>query len=191
MPEYRRAFQPGGAFFLTLITNFRRPFLTEPRARRLLRLAIAKTRTERPFELLAVVLLPDHLHWIMALPADDGDFSTRMRLFKARFTHWFLEAGAGESGRSLSRRCRRERGVWHRRFWEHTVRDEADFERICQYIHYNPVKHGYAACPHAWRYSSFQRFVSERRYDSGWQCACRGQRPEPLSLKDIERLAGE
>ena len=191
MPAYRRAFRPGGTFFLTYVSNFRRPFLTTPLARRLLRAAIVKTQAERPFEVEAVVLLPDHIHWVITLPEGDADFSTRMRVFKGRFTHWYLEAGASDTGRSRSRIRKRERTVWHRRFWEHTIRSRNEFERICNYIHYNPVKHGLVSCPHAWPYSSFEQSVRQKRYDRGWQCVCDGRSPPRIDVDDIGPLAGE
>ena len=191
MPEYRRAIVDGGTFFLTVATNFRRPLLASEVARSLLRDALRATQDERPFTIDAIVLLPDHWHCIWTLPARDTDFSTRMRLVKGRFTRAFLAAGGAEAGRSASRRRKGERSVWQRRFWEHTVRDDAAFERICDYIHYNPVKHGHMACPHAWAQSSFHRFVHERRYDASWQCVCDGRTPALLHLNDIAQVAGE
>lgn len=191
MPEYRRAIVDGGTFFLTVVTNFRRPLLTTDTARRLLRQAITATQRDHPFTLDAVVVLPDHWHCIWMLPPGDRDFSTRMRLVKGRFTRAFLAGGGTESGRSRSRRRQGERSVWQRRFWEHTVRDERAFERICDYIHYNPVKHGHAACPHAWAYSSFHRFVREGCYDAAWQCACDGRKAFVPWLDGVDKIAGE
>jgi len=191
MPEYRRAFVDAGSFFLTVVTNFRRPLLATESARSTLKNALRATQAERPFSIDAIVVLPDHWHTIWTLPPGDTDFSTRMRLVKARFTRAFLGAGGSEAGRSRSRQAQGERSVWQRRFWEHTVRDERAFEGICDYIHYNPVKHGYATCPHAWPYSSFRRFVVDRRYDASWQCSCEGRTPRKLQLQSVDGIAGE
>ncbi len=191
MPEYRRAFCPGGTFFLTVVTNFRRPILTTELSRKLLRAAIQATRSDRPFTVNATVLLPDHWHMVWTLPKGDADFSTRARLVKSRFTHEFLRCGGTNAGLSESRRRKGEQSVWQRRFWEHTVRDERDFERICDYIHYNPVRHGLVSCPHAWPYSTFARFVRNDFYERTWQCGCRGGAACPLKLDDIAEVAGE
>jgi putative transposase len=191
MPEYRRAILEGGTFFLTVVTDLRRPLLATDNARRLLRAALEATQRGRPFTIDAIVVLPDHFHCIWTLPPGDHDFSTRMRLVKGRFTHAFLAAGGRETLSSPSRPRREERSVWQRRFWEHTLRNDAEFQRLCNYIHYNPVKHGHASCPHAWPYSSFQRFVAEERYEASWQCICEGHRPRKLKLEGAERLAGE
>ena len=191
MPEYRRAFQPGGTFFFTLVTNFRRKILTTLLARVALREALDRVRIRRPFEIEAIVLLPDHLHCIWTLPENDADFSTRWRLIKTRFTRLFLQRRGSESGRSESRRRHGEQGVWQRRYWEHTVRDEREYERLCDYIHYNPVKHGYVACPHAWAYSSFQRFVDAHRYNADWLCLCGRASVELPDFATVEEVTGE
>ena len=191
MPEYRRAFQPGGTFFFTVVTNFRRRILTIPLARIALHQAFDRVRTRHPFEIEAIVLLPDHLHCIWTLPEDEADFSTRWRLIKTRFTSSFLQAGGRESGRSQSRRRHGERGVWQRRYWEHTVRDENEYEQLCDYIHYNPVKHGYVACPHEWAYSSFQRFVAERRYEANWLCVCGRASVKLPDFAAVQEVVGE
>jgi putative transposase len=73
---------------------------------------------------------------------------------------------------SPSRRRHRESDVWQRRFWEHWVRDEDDFQNHLHYVHYNPVKHGLCACPHAWPASSFHRWVARKAYEPDWCCSC-------------------
>lgn len=77
---------------------------------------------------------------------------------------------------SVSRQKKHERPVWQRRFWEHTVRNEDELAALCDYIHYNPVKHGYARCPHSWPHSSFHRFVRAKLYPQDWLCVCAGVR---------------
>jgi len=174
MPNYRRAIQPGGTFFLTLVTHERRRLFDEELARTHLRHAIAAARGDRPFELVASVLLPDHLHLIVQLPAGDADFSLRVSAIKARFTRAYLGAGGTETSQSRSRDHQRHRGVWQKRFWEHLVRDENDLIDCIEYVHYNPVKHGLATCPHAWEWSSFGRFVEKGHCPRQWCCACDG-----------------
>jgi putative transposase len=148
MPNYRRAFRPGGTFFFTLVTHGRARFLCDELARTLLRRAIDDCRAAAPFEVDAFVLLPDHLHTMWTPPAGDGDFSTRWMRIKRSFTCGWLAAGGREGAVSDSRRRNRRRGVWQRRFWEHVIRDPTDYQRHLDYIHYNPVKHKLARCPH-------------------------------------------
>jgi putative transposase len=175
MPEYRRAYDPGGTFIFTVVTYDRSPILLAEDARQCLHDAIARTQQDHPFALDAIVLLPDHLHAIWTLPENDADFSMRWRLIKSRFTREWRrsEAEAGLSSRpTFSRASRGERDVWQQRFWEHAIRDDEDLERHLDYLHFNPVKHGLAKCPHAWPWSSFERQVRERLYASDWCCVC-------------------
>jgi putative transposase len=126
----------------------------------LLRAAFRYTRYRHPFTVDAIVILPDHLHALWTLPAGDSDFSTRWRLIKATFSRG-LHLGEPVSA-SGSRK--RERGIWQRRFWEHTVRDNGDFARHADYIHFNPVKHSYVERAQDWPFSSFHRMVRLGRY---------------------------
>ena len=109
-------------------------------------------------------MLPDHLHAIWTLPPGDMEFPTRWRLIKTEFSR----ALEPEELRSQSRQARGERGIWQRRFWEHMLRDENDFERHCDYIHFIPVKHGYVSTTREWPYSSFKRFVKSGVYSNDW-----------------------
>ncbi|MEN6451365.1 MAG: transposase [Thermoguttaceae bacterium] len=131
-------------------------------------MALRKTQKERPFEITAIVLLPDHLHCLWQLPAEDDDFSTRWRLVKSRITIELLESGFRELGRNHSRCMRHEHAIWQRRFWEHLIRDEEDWKRHLDYIHYNPVKHGRTSTPAGWKYSTFHRYVALGEYDRDW-----------------------
>ena len=142
MPNYRRQFDPGGMFFFTLVTAGRRSLFSDETARRHLRAALRTEQAEHPFDLLAIALLPEHVHCIWKLPEGDSDFSLRWSRIKRRFTQQWIAAGGGEAAISKTRRDRRERGVWQKRFWEHRIRDEEDMMRHVNYIHYNPVKHG-------------------------------------------------
>ena len=191
MPEYRRAFIPGGTFFFTVVTEGRAPLFGEAHARALLGEAFREVRGRRPFEIDAIVLLPDHLHTVWRLPDNDHDFSARWSMLKRIFTKAWLAKGGREQHVSMSRRRNRRCGVWQRRFWEHTIRDETDYVRHCDYIHYNPVKHGLVACPHAWQYSSFQRLVRAGLYERSWMCTCSGGRVKALDFTDLRSTAIE
>ncbi len=187
MPDYRRARVRGGTYFFTLATAGRAPILTD--CVELLGRALKQCRRRYPFEQTALVVLPDHLHALWTLPADDADFSLRWAAIKRAFTVEYLAGGNPESTVSRSRRAHRDRGVWQRRFWEHCVRDEADLTAHLHYIHYNPVKHGLVACPHAWPHSTFHRLVRAGWYEPDWACACDG-RPAKAPI-DLGNVAGE
>jgi putative transposase len=178
MSWYRRWYQEGGLYFFSLATFNRLPILTDNLARSHLRAALLQTQRERPFEIAAIVLLPDHLHCLWKLPAGDDDFSTRWRLVKSRFTIAMLDSGFREQGRNYSRRRRGEHAIWQRRFWEHLIDNEEDWKRHLDYIHYNPVKHGCAPAPRDWGFSSFHRYVSLGEYDAEWG------NTEPETLRD-------
>ena len=136
MVFYRRNFIPGGSYFFTVaLTDRKRDWLV--RRINLLRLAFRRAKRERPFTIDAIVVLPEHLHCVWTLPPGDADYSHRWRLIKARFSKDLLLAGA-----PIHQSAKGEYNVWQRRFWEHTVRDEADLLARVDYIHYNPVKHG-------------------------------------------------
>jgi len=164
--RYRRAFIPGGSFFFTVVTEQRRPLLASAEAVELLRNAFRRVRAARPFAVDAMVVLPDHLHCIWTLPPDDADFATRWRLVKGWFTRHCDPALRTAPNRA--RMAKREQAVWQHRYWEHLLRDEADFTRHVEYIHYNPVKHGYAQTPRDWPYSSFRRDVEMGIYPADW-----------------------
>lgn len=153
--HYRRAFAPGGCFFFTLVTHRRRPVFASAQAVGVLRSAFCNVRQSRPFDIDAMVVLPDHLHCIWSLPPGDADFSTRWRLIKTWSTK-HCEPG------------HRAQAMWQQRYWEHQVRDDADFARHVDYIHYNPVKHGLALSAGDWPYSSFSRHVEAGVYSADW-----------------------
>jgi putative transposase len=191
MPEYRRSIAPGSTFFFTVVMDRRRPILIQPDTLEYLRTAFREEMAHHPFEIDAIAILPDHLHCIWTLPTDDTRYSMRWSAIKGRLTSLFLAGGATETQRSSSRHKRGERGVWQRRFWEHVIRSDDDYERHMDYIHYNPVRHGHASCPHAWAHSSFAKWVSRGVYPADWMCSCQGKTPPPLDFADIENRAGE
>jgi len=171
MPHYIRAFVPGGTFFFTVaILERRRQLLTRHIAE--LRNAFTAVRAQKPYTMNAVVIMPDHLHCIWTLPTGDADFSSRWHAIKSHFARTIP---AGEH-LSLRRKKKGERGIWQRRFWEHVIRDERDFERHADYIHYNPVKHGLVLTVAEWPYSSVKRYVGRGLYlsDGGGNKETRG-----------------
>ena len=152
MPNYRRNRVAGASYFFTVVASGRRQWLCTPQARSALRGAIRRVQDAHPFFIDAFVLLPEHLHCIWTLPGGDDDYPARWQLVKSYVTRT-LAASAP---------------LWQRRYWEHTLRGSADFTAHCDYIHYNPVKHGLCRAPSDWPFSSFHRFVKEGRYPSDW-----------------------
>jgi putative transposase len=191
MPEYRRFYVPGGTYFLTLVTYQRAPIFREAETIMLLRRSLRQVRHEHPFEIPAAVVLPDHVHFVWTLPRGDSSYSRRIGLMKVLLTRSLRERSCAPIKVGLSRPGRRESDVWQRRFWEHTIIDEDDFERHLHYIHYNPVKHGLAACPHLWPYSSFSRWVRGGLYAEDWGCSCGGRRPQLPEMAHLEDVTGE
>jgi putative transposase len=152
MPNYRRAFIPGGCWFFTVnLLERRKTLLVDHIAS--LREAVVVTRKNHPFAIDALVVLPDHLHAIWQLPPGDHDFSTRWRLIKTRLAR----ALPNQEQLSAVPVARHERGIWQRRFWEHLIRDEADYARHVEYCYINPLKHGLVTRVRDWPYSSFHR----------------------------------
>ena len=166
MPEYRRAYAEGGTFFYTVVTYKRYPIFADEAAITRLQGCFRSVMFDLPYSTDAMVILPDHLHCIWTLPQGDADFSVRWKRIKAAFTRGYT--GARRSSVSESMHTKNEGGVWQRRFWEHRIRDERDFNLHCDYIHYNPVKHGLASLPIEWKHSSFGEFVERGVYSPTW-----------------------
>jgi putative transposase len=162
MVNYRRNLVRGGTYFFTVaLANRRSAALVENLAT--LRQAFKKTRAEKPFEIDAIVILPEHLHAVITLPPADCDYAGRWRRVKGLFTRAMVNSGA-----SIMRDARGEYQLWQRRFWEHTIRDDADFERHVDYIHFNPVKHGLVQKVADWPHSSFHRYVQRGALPQDW-----------------------
>jgi putative transposase len=163
MPNYRRAFVPGGCWFFTINLLERQNTLLVDCVDTL-RAAVGDTRRRYPFVIDAVVVLPDHIHAVWTLPPGDADFSVRWRLIKSRFAR----ALPRREYLSEVRRARGERGIWQRRFWEHLIRDEADYARHVEYCYINPVKHGLVTKVSDWPHSSFHRDVRAGIVPKDW-----------------------
>ncbi len=164
MPRYRRLYQPGGCWFFTVNLLHRQHNDLLVRNVDLLRNCVKAVRQNHPFHINACVVLPEHIHCIWTLPEGDSDFSVRWRLIKSAFSRRLpaLEP------RSAVRRRAGERGIWQRHFWEHLIRDEADFQRCVDYVHVNPVKHGHVQRVRDWPYSSFHQYVEAGTYPLDW-----------------------
>ena len=165
MPRYRRAFT-GTTYFFTLVTFRRRPILCDDAVRLALRRAIEQVRARLPFDIDAMVLMPDHLHCIWTLPDGDTNFSLRWSQIKHGVSYSCRDLYVPV--RSRSRLRQRTAPIWQRRFWEHRIRDQCDMERHMDYIHFNPVKHGLVGAAAEWPYSTFGRYVRERVYPAEW-----------------------
>jgi putative transposase len=172
MPDYRRAPVAGGTYFFTVVTFERQPLLTGDAVRHALRSAIEQTRSGHPIQIDAWVLLPDHLHCLWTLPAGDAGFSRRWSMIK-RLTTRQLQGKTGFLPATNGSRNRRgESTLWQRRFWEHQIRDEFDYRRHMDYVHWNPVKHGHVTRVVDWPYSTFHRWLRQGAYVADWGGAC-------------------
>ncbi|MDO8938047.1 MAG: transposase [Methylicorpusculum sp.] len=158
MSNYRRLYVPGGTYFFTLVSYRRQAIFADEQRVILLRQAFREVKNKRPFELLAAVVLPDHLHCLWTLPYGDADFSTRWQMVKTAFSRRVPSEVKANGSKML----------WQPRFYEHCLRGDNDFHKHMDYIHYNPVKHGLATKPGEWPYGSFRRFVNLGLYTSNW-----------------------
>ena len=159
MPQYIRA--KGSIFFFTVALAQRPSDLLVDQIE-YLRRAYKTAQQRYPFETVAICILPDHIHAIWALPNDEN-FSARWSLIKSSFSR-----GLVAQTRSASKVSKREKGIWQRRYWEHAIRNDVDFERHVDYIHYNPVKHGYVTRVVDWPHSSFHRYVKREILAPDW-----------------------
>ncbi|MBE9561513.1 MAG: transposase [Proteobacteria bacterium] len=161
MSNYIRYRVSGGCYFFTVnLLERKQKLLTENIE--LLRHTFRKTKQQHPFKIDAIVILPEHLHCILTLPPNDNDFSGRWRMIKKIFSKQLPKT----EYLSNTRIKRNERGIWQRRFWEHIIRDQQDYQQHIDYIHYNPVKHGWVTKVIDWKYSSFHLFLQRNIYSS-------------------------
>ncbi len=163
MSNYRRSLVLGGTYFFTVNLQNRSLTLLVDHIDAL-RSAVKIVQKKKPFQINAWVVLPDHLHTIWTMPEGDNDYSSRWRDIKKAFSK---SIPAGET-RTKTNLNRHERGIWQRRFWEHTIRDEIDFKHHFDYVHVNPLKHGYVQSVQDWPYSTFHREVKKGVYEFNW-----------------------
>ena len=164
MPNYRRAWVPGGTYFFTVNLLERSGNDLLIREIDSLRRVVRRVRQAHSFVIHGWVVLPNHLHCVISLPPDDHDFALRWRLIKAGFA----KSLPATERRSVVRQRRGERGVWQRRYWEHLIRNDSDFAAHMDYIHINPVKHGLVKGVSDWPHSTFHRLVEKGVYPCDW-----------------------
>jgi putative transposase len=183
MSEYRRNLVPGGIYLFTLVTHCRLNLFADAVARQILGTTMRRCFRRYPVKVVAFVLLPDHLHAIWTLPPGDSNYSLRWGWIKREFTRGWLASGGADPLVSEASAKERRRGIWQRRFWEHTLTDERDVEAHVDYIHFNPVKHGLVQSPRDWPWSSFHRYVRAGQYAADW-AGDSSQRPHQIADVD-------
>lgn len=165
MVQYRRSRAAGGAFFFTVNLHDRRRTTLMDHADAF-RTIVGDVRAALPFTIDAMVVLPDHWHAVWTLPTDDDGYARRIRLIKARFTRYLLREGV-----NIAKDERGEYRLWQKRFWEHTIRDDRDFEAHVNYVHINPVKHGHVKRAADWPHSSVHRYIRNGLLTADWAYA--------------------
>lgn len=162
--DYRRVWVEGGIYFFTVNLLERKGNDLLVRHIDILRAAVAQVKIKYPFIIHAWVVLPDHLHCVIELPEGDSNFAVRWRLIKILFSKGLPR----DEYRSAVRMHRKERGIWQRRYWEHLIRDQQDFENHINYVHINPVKHGLVENVREWPFSTFHQWVKRGLYPQNW-----------------------
>ncbi len=164
--RYRRIYIRGGCYFFTVVTEQRQPIFSDATQVEILREAFKRVKQNYAFTIDAMVALPDHLHCIWTLPESDNNYAIRWRLVKTWFTKHCNQDLRLVQNQTKARR--QEQALWQHRYWEHAIRDEDDFQHHVEYIHYNPVKHGYVASAVDWPYSSLQRYIKNGSVPADW-----------------------
>ena len=164
--QYRRAKTPGATYFFTVNLYNRKSNLLLNEVN-ILRTIFRRVHHLHPFIIDAIVILPDHLHALFTLPENDSNYSLRWNLIKG----YFSKEVKTEEPISASRKSKKERGIWQRRFWEHLIRNEHDLKNHIDYIHYNPVKHGYVLQAAQWKYSSIHHYIKKGALSKNWACS--------------------
>ena len=155
--DYLRYYIPNSLVFITQVVHDRAPIFASPEYVSLLRSILHIAKEKYPFHMLGYVFLPDHFHMLIK-PGPGITHSRIMHSIKPAFTREYKQA-LGITGTMY---------FWQRRYWDHIIRDEADLERHLDYIHYNPVKHGYVAKPEDWIDSSFCQWQQRGSYPARW-----------------------
>jgi len=169
MPEYRRIFIEGGTYAFTVVTYKRQPLFIDSATRELIFTAIQKTQYLYPFEQIAYCILPDHIHCIWTLPEGDFNYPIRWKFLKSKFSKLYQGVYGPYPPSNRSRINRGEVAIWQRRFWEHTIKDDEDLYNHINYIHFNPIKHGYIDDPQDWEWSSYRKYELEGYYTDPWK----------------------
>lgn len=172
MPDYRRYYIHNSLVFITCVTHNRIKILADEKYLSIFWSVLKKAQLLHPFHLFAYVIMPDHFHWIMQLPEENPNFSEPMHSIKRNLT-WEFKKELGVNQFQL----------WQRGFWDHVIRDDEDLKQHFDYIHWNPVKHGYVNDPIDWGASSFEFWYQKGNYEKGWGCK---DKPPSLDLSDLE-----
>ena len=170
MPNFRRYYIPNAVVFITCNTKNRLPYLQAEDDVELFFNTLHRVQEIHSFRLLAYVILPNHFHWLLQLENDESNFSTIMHSTKRNFTLNYKEAHSIDQSFKL----------WQARFWDHVIRNENDLQNHFDYIHWNPVKHGYVASPDEWPHSTFMHWFKQDFYKPGW-----GYGNEPTNIVDM------
>jgi len=161
MPNYRRYYIPNAIMFITVVTKDRQPFLKTPDDVTFFFQTLEQVQLIHPFHLLAYIILPDHFHWLMNTENAKGDFSIILKSIKWNYTLNYKK----------SHHISTTFSPWQRRFWDHVIRDEQDLKNHMDYIHWNPVKHGYVKNPELWKYSTYSFWYQRGYYPPSWASA--------------------
>ncbi len=170
MPNFKRYYIPNAVVFITGVTRDRIFYLEADDDIKLFWETLRQVQKIHPFHLMAYVILPDHFHWLMRVVDESGDFSTVLHSIKRNYTFNFKKAHGVTAALSL----------WQERFWDHIIRDEHDLNNHFDYIHWNPVKHGYVQRPEGWPHSTYKYWLKRGYYEPGWGCV-----EEPVSIRDM------
>lgn len=168
MSQYIRSHTKGATYFFTLVSYNRRRIFCEDDFLQTFKKSIKQVQQQYPFEIIAWVQLPDHIHCIWRMPTNDANYSMRWSQIKCLTTQACTQYHLPIDDLSRSKVKRNERGIWQRRFYEHQIKDEVDFIRHMDYLHFNPVKHGLVGKVSEWPYSSFHRYVKQGLYMEDW-----------------------
>lgn len=159
MSNFKRYFQDNNIVFITLVTYNRQPILIENI--NFLRESLINPKYN--YKIIAGVVLPDHIH-VLIQNDNANEFSKLISSIKVSFSKHF-PLNTEQTEKQL---LRREKGIWQRKYYDHIIRNEEDFNKHLDYIHYNPIKHGYVNCAKEWEYSSFKKFFKLGYYEENW-----------------------
>ena len=162
MVKYRRSNVTGGTYFFTLVLRDRKSDLLTKYIKQLGD-AMRHVKAIHPYKTIAIVVLPDHMHVMWKLPDHDCNYSLRWRCIKTRFAKNLKMIGV-----NIVKNASGENMLWQRRFWEHLIRNDKDYERHMDYIHYNPVKHNLVSQVVDWPFSTFHRYVNNGILPHNW-----------------------
>lgn len=155
--NYKRLFLDNTYVFITIVTGKRKKFLIENID--LLRESFNECKKKYAFDIFAIAIMPDHIHMIIK-PKNINEYPKIIGQIKMYFTK--------NSKVKYETNNNRESNIWQRRYWEHTIKDENDLYRHLDYIHFNPIKHGYIKKAVDWEHSSFNKFVKMGYYEQNW-----------------------